>query len=117
MRDAAPGHVGAVAPAAREEDEMDLNDDFGPGRSGSGGLDREVTEEEGSGREGEAGYVSPIEGNTDPTAQPSYEDEIEAERTGTSAGDEIDSGSGASGWGSGGVGADLARDEDPSERS
>ena len=100
---------------------MDVIDDFGLGRSGSGGLDRELTEEEtndaGTG-EGAAGYVSPVEGITDPTAQPSYQDEVEAERTGTSVGDETGGPSSAAGWGSGGgVGADLARDEDPTERS
>ena len=97
---------------------MDLIDDFGPGRSGSGGLDRELTEEETgdvAGREGEAGYVSPREGNTDPEAQPSYEAEIEAERTGTTAGEETGGPTGGAGWGSGGVGADLARDEDQTE--
>lgn len=101
---------------------MDLIDDFGPGRSGSGGLDPEVTEEEtseGGAGEGGAGYVSPVEGNTDPSAQPSYRDEVEAERTGTTAGDETAGpGDAAGGWASGGgVGADLARDEDPTERS
>ena len=99
---------------------MDLIDDFGPGRSGSGGLDPELTGEGAErDREGAAGYVSPVEGNTDPSAQPSYEDEIEAERTGTSAGDETAGpGAAAGGWArSGGVGADLARDEDPTERS
>lgn len=70
---------------------MDAIDDFGPGRSGSGGLDRELTEEEAGerpGQEGEAGFVSPITGIADPEGQPSYQDEIEAERTGTSAGEE-----------------------------
>ena len=70
---------------------MDLIDDFGPGRSGSGGSDRELTDEETggvAGREGEGGYVSPREGSMDPEAQPSYQEEIEAERTGSTAGDE-----------------------------
>ena len=98
---------------------MDLIDDFGPGRSGRGGLDRDLTEEQTgdvAGQEGEAGYVSPREGSADPEAQPSYEEEIQAERTGTTAGDETSTGdaSGA-GWGGGGVGADLARDGDPTE--
>ena len=97
---------------------MDLVDDFGPGRSGGGGIDRELTEEESgdvAGREGEAGYVSPREGITDPEGQPSYEAEIEAERTGTAAGDET--GGGGASWGTGGgVAADLSRDEDPTER-
>ncbi len=99
---------------------MDAIDDFGPGRSGRGGLDRELTEEETGGTpgsEGEAGYVSPREGITDPEAQPSYEAEIEAERTGTTAGDETGASGAGAGWGSGGgVGSDLSRDEDPTER-
>ncbi len=99
---------------------MDLIDDFGPGRSGSGGLDREMTEEESgdvAGQEGEAGYVSPREGIADPEAQPSYEAEIEAERTGTSAGDETGASGAGAGWGSGGgLGSDLSRDEHPTER-
>ena len=96
-------------------------EDFGPGRAGTGGLDREQTEEEmgdASGGEGEAGYVSPTEGSTDPEAQPTYEAEIAAERTGTTAGEETGgtTGSGAP-WASGeGVGTDLARDKDPTER-
>ena len=92
-------------------------EDFGPGRSRSGGMDRELTEEEAGtvgGREGEAGYVSPTEGITDPEAQPSYEAEIEAERTGTTAGEET-GGTGAA-WGpSEGIGSDLSRDKDPTE--
>jgi len=69
---------------------MDALEKFGPGRPGGGGLDDEVTEGGASpaGAEGEAGYVSPIEGSTDPEAQPSYEAEIAAESTGTSVGDE-----------------------------
>lgn len=73
---------------------MDALEKFGPGRPGGGGLDEAATEEGANpaGAEGEAGYVSPVEGSTDPEGQPSYEAEIEAESTGTSVGAETGSG-------------------------
>ena len=69
---------------------MDDLEKFGPGRPGGGGLIEGATENEAdpAGDEGEAGYVSPIEGITDSEGAPSYQDEIEAERTGSSAGEE-----------------------------
>ena len=68
---------------------MDALEKFGPGRPGGGGLDQEgIGDESSAGVEGEAGYVSPIEGIADPEAAESYEGEIEAERTGASTGGE-----------------------------
>ena len=65
--------------------ERDPISDFGPGRPGGGGLDREMPDDE-PGREGEAGSVSPVTGSTDPETASSYDEEIEAERTGGTAG-------------------------------
>ena len=69
---------------------MDDLEKFGPGRPGGGGLIEGASETEAdpAGDAGEAGYVSPIEGITDSEGAPSYQEEIEAERTGSSVGDE-----------------------------
>ncbi|MFN2484596.1 MAG: hypothetical protein ABR509_06640 [Candidatus Limnocylindria bacterium] len=69
---------------------MDAIDRIGPGRTGGGGLDKEFGEEDPA-AEGQAGYVSPAQGTADPAASESYEAEVEAERSATTA----DSSSGA----------------------